>query len=160
MKSFGGTLGILAVDLKRGWNILYLEIEPVRFTLGKQSFLAPESVVEAVEIESEDGEEGDVIDIDPRIMLMYSANEGDIEGIKELLDSGTDVNFRDDVEKTALHVVACQQDQNLLPEFDFDHKFASSTKFYVYISLQHQALGMIHPYKAYSILHLPYEEFR
>lgn len=83
-------------------------MEPVRFLLGKQSSLAPERVIAAVEIESEDGEEGDVIDIDPRIRLMYSANEGDIEGIKELLDSGTDVNFRDDDERTALHVAACQ----------------------------------------------------
>lgn len=83
-------------------------MEPVRFLLGKQSSLAPERLVEAVEIESEDGEEGGVIDIDPRIRLMYSANEADIEGIKELLDSGTDVNFRDDDERTALHVAACQ----------------------------------------------------
>lgn len=84
-------------------------MEPVRFALGKQSSLAPEKGVEvAVEIESEDGEEGDVVNIDPKIRLMYSANEGDIEGIKELLDLGTNVNFRDIDERTALHVAACQ----------------------------------------------------
>ncbi|KAK4733135.1 hypothetical protein R3W88_007396 [Solanum pinnatisectum] len=38
---------------------------------------------------------------------MYSANEGDIEGIKEIFESGTDVNFRDIDERTALHVAAC-----------------------------------------------------
>ncbi|GAA0144004.1 non-receptor serine/threonine protein kinase [Lithospermum erythrorhizon] len=34
--------------------------------------------------------------------------EGDLEGIKELLDSGTDVNFKDIDNRTALHVAACQ----------------------------------------------------
>ncbi|OIS98286.1 PREDICTED: serine/threonine-protein kinase HT1-like [Nicotiana attenuata] len=75
---------------------------PVRFKLGKQSSLAPERG------EREDGEDGVVIDIDPRVRLMYSANEADIEGIKELLECGTDVNFRDIDKRTALHVAACQ----------------------------------------------------
>lgn len=39
---------------------------------------------------------------------MYLTNEGDLDGIKELLDSGTDVNFRDIDDRTALHVAACQ----------------------------------------------------
>lgn len=39
---------------------------------------------------------------------MYLANEGDLDGIKELLDSGSDVNFRDIDGRTALHVAACQ----------------------------------------------------
>ncbi|KAK6793247.1 hypothetical protein RDI58_006700 [Solanum bulbocastanum] len=76
---------------------------PVRFKLGKQSSLAPERRGEEVL----GGEDGFVIDIDPRVRLMYSANEGDIEGIKEILESGTDVNFRDIDERTALHVAAC-----------------------------------------------------
>ncbi|PHT49449.1 hypothetical protein CQW23_09196 [Capsicum baccatum] len=37
----------------------------------------------------------DGVDIDPRVRLMYSANEGDIQGIKEILECGTDVNFTD-----------------------------------------------------------------
>lgn len=45
--------------------------------------------------------------IDPRVRLMYLANEGDLEGIIELLDSGTDVNFQDIDDRTALHVSAC-----------------------------------------------------
>lgn len=36
------------------------------------------------------------------------ANEGDLEGIKDLLDSGTNVNFKDIDGRTALHVAACQ----------------------------------------------------
>ncbi|KAB2033797.1 hypothetical protein ERO13_D04G037900v2 [Gossypium hirsutum] len=73
---------------------------PARFTLGKQSSLAPDregssrGAVEAA--------------IDPRVRLMYMANEGDLEGIKELLDSGTNVNFKDIDGRTALHVAACQ----------------------------------------------------
>ncbi|XP_016570583.1 integrin-linked protein kinase 1 isoform X1 [Capsicum annuum] len=76
---------------------------PVRFKLGKQSSLAPER--EVLGGEREDGEDG--VDIDPRVRLMYSANEGDIEGIKEILECGTDVNFRDIDKRTALHVAAC-----------------------------------------------------
>ncbi|KAE9459113.1 hypothetical protein C3L33_08982, partial [Rhododendron williamsianum] len=33
---------------------------------------------------------------------------GDLEGMKELLDSGTDVNYRDINGRTALHVAACK----------------------------------------------------
>lgn len=39
---------------------------------------------------------------------MYLANEGDLDGITELLDSGTDVNFKDIDDRTPLHVAACQ----------------------------------------------------
>ncbi|KAF2290637.1 hypothetical protein GH714_014814 [Hevea brasiliensis] len=71
-----------------------------RFTLGKQSSLKPEG-------EGLSPEEEEAI-IDPRIRLMYLANEGEMEGIKEILDSGTNVNFRDIDGRTALHVAACQ----------------------------------------------------
>lgn len=74
---------------------------PARFTLGKQSSLAPDRPDESVGYLSE-------LTIDPRVKLMYLANEGDIDGIKELLDSGTNVNFRDIDDRTALHVAACQ----------------------------------------------------
>ncbi|KAJ0051313.1 hypothetical protein Pint_01453 [Pistacia integerrima] len=75
---------------------------PARFVLGKQSSLAPDQPVQA---QDADGSEAA---IDPRVRLMYMANEGDLEGIKELLDSGTDVNYRDIDKRTALHVAACQ----------------------------------------------------
>ncbi|KAG9137255.1 hypothetical protein Leryth_026738 [Lithospermum erythrorhizon] len=100
------------VDLAEGDEIL-----AVRFVLLKQSSLAPERGLdkEVAELElREDGNssissEGfDIDDIDPRIRLMYLVNEGDLEGIKELLDSGTDVNFKDIDNRTALHVAACQ----------------------------------------------------
>lgn len=51
---------------------------------------------------------GDMNDIDPGLKLMYMANEGDLDGIKELLASGADVNYRDIDNRTALHVAACQ----------------------------------------------------
>ncbi|KAH9770867.1 Integrin-linked protein kinase family [Citrus sinensis] len=73
-----------------------------RFTLGKQSSLAPDQPLPA------DGDADGSEAIDPRVRLMYMANEGDLDGIKELLDSGTDVNFRDIDKRTALHVAACQ----------------------------------------------------
>ncbi|KAM1917759.1 hypothetical protein ACFX13_037322 [Malus domestica] len=80
-----------------------LKTQPLRFTLGKQSSLAPER-----EREERVGGEDDPEGIDPRVKLMYLANEADLDGIKELLDSGLDVNFRDIDDRTALHVAACQ----------------------------------------------------
>ncbi|KAL5577063.1 hypothetical protein UlMin_018762 [Ulmus minor] len=79
---------------------------PLRFTLGKQSSMAPERTRKP----AAEGEEDDEFsaEIDPRVKLMYLANEGDLEGIRELLDSGIDVNFRDIDDRTALHVAACQ----------------------------------------------------
>ncbi|XP_010529228.1 PREDICTED: serine/threonine-protein kinase STY8 [Tarenaya hassleriana] len=78
-----------------------------RFPIGRQSSMAPERCLEPLvheeEVISEEGEE-----IDAGVRLMYLANEGDIEGIKELLDSGVDANFRDTDDRTALHVAACQ----------------------------------------------------
>ncbi|KAJ9135967.1 hypothetical protein P3X46_033085 [Hevea brasiliensis] len=75
----------------------------VRFTLGKQSSLAPDSHQKDSGTEPEELEE-----IEPGVRLMYSANEGNLDGIRELLDSGIDVNFRDIDNRTALHVAACQ----------------------------------------------------
>ncbi|XP_039016677.1 integrin-linked protein kinase 1-like isoform X2 [Hibiscus syriacus] len=75
-----------------------------RFSLGKQSSMAPER--ERGEPDGRVNEEGE--EIDGGVRLMYSANEGDLDGIRELLDSGIDVNFRDIDDRTALHVAACQ----------------------------------------------------
>ena len=77
----------------------------VRFTLGKQSSMAPER---APDESLTADEQGDVDGIDPRVRLMYLTNEGDLEGLRELLDSGMDVNFRDIDNRTALHIAACQ----------------------------------------------------
>ncbi|KAL7000635.1 hypothetical protein U1Q18_001788 [Sarracenia purpurea var. burkii] len=75
-----------------------------RFALGRQSSLAPErgenlGVVDEAEVSEA---------IDPRVRLMYLVNEGDLEGIRELLESGTNVNFKDTDGRTALHIAACQ----------------------------------------------------
>ncbi|EEF40144.1 integrin-linked protein kinase 1 [Ricinus communis] len=88
----------------------------VRFTLGKQSSLAPErSREEDVSNDQEEGSEDmsndpeeELEDIHPGVRLMYSCHEGDLDGIRELLDSGIDVNFRDIDNRTALHLAACQ----------------------------------------------------
>lgn len=80
----------------------------MKATLWRQSSKAPDKDNKVIDDLDEDNEEGDVSDIDPGLKLMYLANEGDSEGIKELLDSGTNVNFRDIDYRTALHVCACQ----------------------------------------------------
>ncbi|KAM6549831.1 hypothetical protein CsatB_021507 [Cannabis sativa] len=80
--------------------------EPPRFTLGKQSSMKPERDESAAAAEEE--EELVEAAIDQRVRLMYLANEGDIDSINELLDEGTDVNFKDIDGRTALHVAACQ----------------------------------------------------
>ncbi|KAH6759468.1 Integrin-linked protein kinase family [Perilla frutescens var. frutescens] len=80
---------------------------PAKFTLWKQSSMAPKREYEEVD-DLEEHEDDDVIDIDPGLKLMYVVNGGDVDGIKELLESGVDVNFRDIDHRTALHVAACQ----------------------------------------------------
>ncbi|XP_061351971.1 integrin-linked protein kinase 1 [Gastrolobium bilobum] len=75
---------------------------PARFKLGKQSSLAPERHGEEQELQND----GDVVD--PGVRLMYSANEGDVDGIREVLELGVSVNFRDIDDRTALHIAACQ----------------------------------------------------
>ncbi|GLT80162.1 hypothetical protein SLA2020_516160 [Shorea laevis] len=77
----------------------------VRFTLGKQSSLAPERNQEELEVREEEGEGEEIA---RGVRLMYLANEGDLDGIRELVDSGIDVNFRDIDDRTALHIAACQ----------------------------------------------------
>ncbi|CAN0853626.1 Integrin-linked protein kinase 1 [Linum grandiflorum] len=76
---------------------------PVRFTLGKQSSLAPDR-----EVDGSGSLEEAMDGIDPGVRLMYAANEGNLDGIQELLDSGIDINFRDIDNRTALHIAACQ----------------------------------------------------
>ncbi|KAL0362495.1 UNVERIFIED_CONTAM: Integrin-linked protein kinase [Sesamum calycinum] len=75
-----------------------------RFTLGRQSSGAPGNDAALASDVSVSAEE----ELDSGVRLMYSANEGDLEGIQELLDSGTTVNFTDIDGRTALHVAACQ----------------------------------------------------
>ncbi|THU59490.1 hypothetical protein C4D60_Mb07t02670 [Musa balbisiana] len=79
-----------------------------RFTLGRQSSLAPrEDRDESLRSEVLDGSHVPT-EIGSDIRLMYLASEGDLDGIQEILDSGVDVNFSDIDGRTALHVAACQ----------------------------------------------------
>ncbi|XP_020209117.1 integrin-linked protein kinase 1, partial [Cajanus cajan] len=73
-----------------------------RFTLGKQSSLAPKRRNEEAELQNE----GDAVD--QSVRLMYSAFEGDVDGIHEVLESGVSVNFRDIDYRTTLHVAVCE----------------------------------------------------
>lgn len=80
-----------------------------RFTLGRQSSLAPDPDNGADPAEA--NRPDDIADddgIEANIRLMYLASEGDLDGIRELLESGIDVNFGDIDGRTALHVAACQ----------------------------------------------------
>ncbi|KAI6673191.1 hypothetical protein NL676_001097 [Syzygium grande] len=77
-----------------------------RFALGRQSSLAPGPEGAPSPGASPGG--GGPEAVDPRVRLMYAANEGDPDAIRGLLDSGTDVNFRDIDGRTALHIAACQ----------------------------------------------------
>ncbi|KAL6574138.1 hypothetical protein OROHE_001680 [Orobanche hederae] len=81
----------------------------VKPTLWRQSSMAPErDNNKALDDVDRDNEDDDVNDMDPGFKLMCLANEGDVDGIKELLDSDTVVNFCDIDFRTALHVAACQ----------------------------------------------------
>ena len=73
--------------------------------MGMQSSMAPERH-EAMTAEAEETDDVER-PIDPKVRLMYSANEGDLDGIRELLDSGVNVNFKDSDGRTALHVASC-----------------------------------------------------
>ena len=83
---------------------------PARFKLGRQSSLAPESRTPTETVTEDEEEElaASAGIVDPTIRLMYLANEGDIDGITKMLDSGTNVDYRDIDGRTALHVAACQ----------------------------------------------------
>lgn len=75
---------------------------PARFTLGKQSSLAPERHNKEAELQND----GEVVD--QGVRLMYSAFEGDVDGIREALESGVSVNYKDIDNRTALHVAVCE----------------------------------------------------
>ncbi|XP_057526085.1 integrin-linked protein kinase 1-like isoform X2 [Amaranthus tricolor] len=77
-----------------------------KFLFGRQSSMAPER---------DDDSSNSLEDLAPSpseieegVRLMFLANEGDLEGITEMLDSGVDVNFKDIDSRTPLHIASCQ----------------------------------------------------
>lgn len=75
-----------------------------RFTLGRQSSLAPSS---------NDGEGGSASSglpekLDKAMQLLFLSCKGDEEGIRALVAEGADVNIGDFDDRTALHVAACE----------------------------------------------------
>ncbi|XP_016580960.2 integrin-linked protein kinase 1 isoform X4 [Capsicum annuum] len=76
-----------------------------RFPLGRQSSLAPEKHIVSDSFTASHEVDGG---IDSGLRLMYMTNDGDLEGMKELLDSGTSVKYTDIDGRTALHIAACQ----------------------------------------------------
>eukprot|EP00252_Welwitschia_mirabilis_P004144 TRINITY_DN14367_c0_g1_i3.p1 TRINITY_DN14367_c0_g1~~TRINITY_DN14367_c0_g1_i3.p1 ORF type:complete len:437 (-),score=71.32 TRINITY_DN14367_c0_g1_i3:101-1411(-) len=76
-----------------------------KFSLGRQSSLAPECADRETSLSDEIVDESSVAD---GLELLYLANKGDSEGIKDLLDNGMDVNSKDFDSRTALHVAACE----------------------------------------------------
>jgi ankyrin repeat protein len=111
-----------------------------RFTMGKQSSLAP---ARSKDLEQSGSDEIDMPEnIDAHIRLMYLANEGDIEGIQELIESGVDVNFKDIVGRTALHVAACQGQTAVVrillekgAQFDSEDRWGSTVQMDLFFSL-------------------------
>lgn len=79
---------------------------PGRFLLGRQSSLAPADRSPRDEEFADCG--GAAAEMEAGVRLMYLADEGDLDGIREMLDSGVDINFRDIDERTALHIASCQ----------------------------------------------------
>ncbi|CAM8903321.1 unnamed protein product [Rhodiola kirilowii] len=76
-------------------------MQTANHTLLRQSSLAPDRVVERLKAPP------DVSEMDGGMRLMYLANDGDLDGIREVLDEGVDVNFRDIDDRTPLHLAAC-----------------------------------------------------
>ena len=52
--------------------------------------------------------------INPEVRPMYSANEGDLDEIRELLNFGVNVNFKDKDGRTAFHIAACNGLTNVI----------------------------------------------
>lgn len=78
-----------------------------KFTYGRQSSMAPERD-DGDAANTAENAEFDPSKIEEGVRLMFLANEGDLEGINEVLDSGIDVNFKDIDSRTPLHVASCQ----------------------------------------------------
>ncbi|KAK9706871.1 hypothetical protein RND81_07G157500 [Saponaria officinalis] len=87
------------------------QLVPIEFTDGSSDGGTTEADAVLVVGDRSGGEEEEEkeVEIPASVKLMYAAHEGDVEGIKELVEEcAADVNFRDIDDRTALHVAACQ----------------------------------------------------
>eukprot|EP00246_Nothoceros_aenigmaticus_P001793 TRINITY_DN12432_c0_g1_i1.p1 TRINITY_DN12432_c0_g1~~TRINITY_DN12432_c0_g1_i1.p1 ORF type:complete len:446 (-),score=67.20 TRINITY_DN12432_c0_g1_i1:170-1507(-) len=80
-----------------------------RFTLGRQSSLAPDDARG-----QEDDEGLAAEDIEDTIQLLFYAHEGNKAGVEELLNNGVQVNSADLDDRTALHVAACEGHEDIV----------------------------------------------
>ncbi|XP_019160271.1 PREDICTED: serine/threonine-protein kinase STY17-like isoform X1 [Ipomoea nil] len=76
----------------------------MRFSFGRQSSLDPIRRSHADDIDLLTVPEN----LDSTMQLLFMACQGDVEGVKELLDEGIDVNSIDLDGRTALHIGACE----------------------------------------------------
>ncbi|KAH7278476.1 hypothetical protein KP509_38G043200 [Ceratopteris richardii] len=73
-----------------------------RFTLGRQSSMAPADHEGSNSVASLPEQLGTAM------QLLFEASNGNIDGIKQLIGQGVDVNVADFDDRTALHVAACE----------------------------------------------------
>ncbi|XP_071689555.1 integrin-linked protein kinase 1-like [Rutidosis leptorrhynchoides] len=74
----------------------------VRFSFGRQSSLDP---IRRTPTRDEFTLPGN---LDSTMQLLFVASKGDVEGVKDLLDDGVDVNSIDLDGRTALHIASCE----------------------------------------------------
>ncbi|CAH9111449.1 unnamed protein product [Cuscuta epithymum] len=76
----------------------------MRFSFGRQSSLDP--------IRRSASDDAELLtvpeNLDSTMQLLFMSCQGDVEGVKELLDEGIDVNSIDLDGRTALHIAACE----------------------------------------------------
>lgn len=78
-----------------------------RFSFGRQSSMDP---IRRTPAEDDGDDEGLTVpgNLDSTMQLLFMACRGDVAGVQELLDDGTDVNNIDLDGRTALHIAACE----------------------------------------------------
>ncbi|GFP87136.1 serine/threonine-protein kinase ctr1 [Phtheirospermum japonicum] len=78
-----------------------------RFSFGRQSSLDP---IRRTPVVDDGADEGLSVpeNLDSTMQLLFMACQGDVEGVRDLLDEGVDVNSIDLDGRTALHIAACE----------------------------------------------------
>ncbi|XP_076881002.1 integrin-linked protein kinase 1-like [Bidens hawaiensis] len=89
------------LNLKRQ-NSMDPRVNNARFGFGRQSSLDPIQRMPTKEDLSIPG------NLDSTMQLLFVACKGDVQGVKDLLDDGVDVNSIDLDGRTALHIAACE----------------------------------------------------